>query len=102
MNLFNGIGHIFEQAFDPAQHGVFSGSWDDFSLGVNRIVSLGPSAVTNTITGNLKTYAGAIGDASNSILSPLSMQPSFYIIGGIGILMLLIVGYGMIKVGKYI
>lgn len=102
MNVFDSFNHFMGSAFDPNNHGVFSGSWDDFPLGVNRLVGLGPSAVTNTITGNLKTYASAIGESSNSILTPLSMNPSFYIIAIGGILVLIIGGYVAFKVLKYV
>ena len=97
----NNIG----SAFDANKHGFLSGNYDDFQLGLDKIIgsTTKVAGVPFTILENNLTKLGSgIGQGANNILSPLSQNPSFFLISGIAILGLLIVGYGMIKVGKYI
>ena len=92
------IGDIVNSAFDPKNHGILDGNWDDFQLGAQRAGGLVPGIISN----NLQTFGKGIGQGANNILSPLSYNPSFYILAGGGILILLMIGYTMIKVGKYV
>lgn len=96
-NIFNGIDTIFQSAFDPANHGFLSGSWDDFQLGVNRVAGVLPTAIGN----NAEIISKSAGASFNNVLSNLN-SPSFFMIAGIGILGLLIFGYISFKVLKYV
>ncbi len=97
-NVFANIGRSIGNVFDPANHGFLSGNWDDLSLGLKRAGSL----PTEIITNNFKTFAQGAGEGTGSFLSQLSYNPSFYVIAGAGILILLIGGYVVYKAGKYI
>lgn len=99
--LFNteqSIEHLVNGAFDSSNHGIFDGRYEDFQLGINRAFGLPTSIISN----NLQTFGDGIGKASNSVLTPLSSSPAFYILGIGGILILIITGYTVFKVGKYI
>ena len=97
-NVFNTIGQSIGSAFDGSTHGFLSGNWDDLSLGLKRVAGL----PTEIITNNFKTVARGFGEGSGDFLSQLSYNPSFYVIAGAGILVLLIGGYVVYKAGKYI
>ena len=92
------ISNKVNTAFDANNHGFLDGNWDDFQLGFTRIGGVVPNVVAN----NVDIISRGASKGINNVLSPLSNNPSFYIVGGIAILGLLIVGYGAIKVGKYI
>jgi len=105
MSIFQGIDQFgsllsdkVNSAFDSKNHGFLSGNWDDFQLGINRVAGLVPNVVSN----NIDIISKGVGKGLNNTLTPLSYNPSFYLIAGGSILALLIIGYGAIKVGKYI
>ena len=97
MNLLNNLSHTVESAFSAQNHGIFSGSWSDFQMAVDRVVNLVPHATSGSLANTTDTVSSAFGRAENNLLSPLTWNPSFYVLGGIGILLLLVIGYGMIK-----
>lgn len=97
-DFFGHLGSLVNSAFDPGNHGVLDGNWGDFQLGINRAFGL----PTQIISNNVETFGHSIGNVEQSLLSPLSANPAFYILAGGGIIVLLIVGYTVYKVGRYV
>ena len=97
MEVWNNVSHAFQSAFDPNQHGFLS-NWENFQLGVDRVVNLVPHATTNSVASTTETLSQAFGKAETTLLQPLTYSPSFYILAGGGILLLLIIGYVLIKI----
>ena len=98
MDLFGHLSSTVNSAFSTQNHGFLDGKWEDFQLSINRVFGIVPEVVKN----NLKTYGEGIGSFSNSVLSSLSFQPSFWLLGIGGILVLIIGGYVTFKVLKYV
>jgi hypothetical protein len=97
-NVFSGVGNLINSAFDSSKHGIFSGSYDDFKMGFNRTAGLIPEAWAN----NAVTVSQGLGQAGSNILTPLSYNPSFYLIMAVAILGLGTVAYTVFKIGKYV
>jgi len=92
------VSNRINDAFNPQNHGFLDGNFDDFQLGFKRAGGLIPSVISN----NIQTISKGVGQGANNILSPLSYNPSFYLIAGGSIIALLIIGYSVVKIGKYI
>ena len=92
------VSNRINDAFNPQNHGFLDGNFDDFQLGFKRAGGLIPSVISN----NIQTISKGVGQGANNILSPLSYNPSFYILAGGSIIALLIFGYISFKVLKYV
>jgi hypothetical protein len=105
MSIFSGIEQFgslvsgkINSAFDSLNHGFLDGNFDDFQLCLNRVVGIVPNIIANKkgiVTKGTK-------QGFKNILDPLTYSPSFYIIANGSIIALLIVGYSVYKVRKYI
>lgn len=97
-NAFHGIDSIVNDAFNKDNHGFLDGRWEDFSLGITR----GGTLLPNIAATNIQTVGHSINAVGSEALSNLTSNPSFYLLAGGGILGLLIVGYVVVKLGKYV
>ena len=100
--FFNSVAGFFNNASQNAtsveNHGMFSGNWNDFQLGTERIVGLIPHATSLAGQDYLTNVGVGAGNFASSLLIPLSSNYSFYFLAVGGILGLLIVGYILMKV----
>ena len=100
MSFIDRIGDIFNASVDKNNHGVFSGQWDYFQLGIDRVLGIVPHAVSN----NISTIGTGTGSAVNSLLQPFNPLNNpvgpLFIVGGI--LIIIIGGYVGYKVLKYL
>jgi hypothetical protein len=94
----HGITNLISNAFDPHNNGFLSGSFEDFSLGVDKASKILPNVISNEITG----ISQGVANASTNVLGSLTNQPSFYLLAIGGILGLFIVAFVAVKIGKYI
>lgn len=94
--IFNSIGNSIGSAFDKNNHGFLDGEWGDFALSVKRVAEL----PTQIISENVATFGKGAGEGANSFLTPLSYNPSFYLLAIGGILLLVIGGYLVFKIGS--
>jgi len=106
-NLINGVSgsvNDISGAINNGIHnattgnGIASGNWDSLQQGTNRIVGLLPHAFGGAASDYITQVGQGLGNAAGSILSPMSFNPSFYVLGALGILGLGIVIYILVKV----
>ena len=97
-NFVGNVSHTIGSAFDPAHSGFLSGSWENFELGFNRAGSLFPKLISN----NMQTVSEGAGKSLANLINPVSYNPLTYSLIGGGLLILIMVAYGMWKIGKYV
>ena len=96
------IGDRAKEAVDPNKHGFLSGNYSDFQLGINNVLGIAPRAGNDIFNTSIKNTGSAIGSATASVLSPINYSPAGYLLIGGGIIGLIIAGFVVYKVGKYL